>query len=293
MTFGYGECYDNKAMNYSVLMSVYSKENPGFLKTALNSILNQTLPTNDFVIVRDGSLPDSLNEVLDEAVKKYPELVHVYGYEKNEGLGYALNFGLPYCRNDIVLRMDSDDFSFPNRAEIQVEKFVEDGVDLSSSQILLFDSDPYKSIGERVVPLTTEEIKRFSQSRSPFNHPSVIFSKAKVMEAGGYKPLLYKEDYFLWIRMIQKGCKVNNIPDPVVAMRINPETFFKRKNKSVYQSGKWLNRYMLKTKYIGRIRYIKNGMINFMRYHLPNWLVSKITKRYWSGNKDQSDPNPQ
>ena len=42
--------------NYSVLMSVYYKEKPEWLKESIESILNQTIPTNDFVIIKDGKL---------------------------------------------------------------------------------------------------------------------------------------------------------------------------------------------------------------------------------------------
>ncbi|OTO25091.1 hypothetical protein A5877_000599, partial [Enterococcus sp. 3C7_DIV0644] len=49
--------------NYSVLMSVYSKESPLFLKQSIESILNQTIKTNDFVIVLDGLLTRELNEI--------------------------------------------------------------------------------------------------------------------------------------------------------------------------------------------------------------------------------------
>ena len=272
-------------MNYSVLMSVYSKEKPDFLKIAIDSILNQTLKTNDFVIVCDGPLTESLERVILDASDKNPDIVHVYRYDENKGLGYALNYGLGFCQNDIVLRMDSDDYSFPNRAEVQVNRFIEDNIDLSSSTIVLFEDDPNVGFGRRNLPLTAEEIINFSKSRSPFNHPSVIFKKSKVLEAGGYKTLLYKEDYYLWIRMIQKGCKVNNLEQPLVAMRIDKNTFFKRKNKTVYKSAKWLNKYMLETKYIGKIQFIKNSLISFARQHLPNSVVAKMTTKYWNSTK--------
>ena len=269
-------------MNYSVLMSVYQKEKPEFLKMAIDSILEQSFKTDDFVIVKDGQLSDLLNQVLEEAAAKNPEVVHIFGYGENKGLGFALNYGLRFCKNEIVLRMDSDDYSFPDRAKIQVNRFIQDGIDVSSSAIVLFESDPNNSFGKRNLPINSEEIVKFSKSRSPFNHPSVIFRKSKVLEAGGYQTLLYKEDYYLWIRMIQNGCKFNNLDCPLVAMRIDKNTFFKRKNKVVYKSGKWLNKYMLKTNYINKGQYFKNAIINFARQHLPGWITAKLTVKYWN-----------
>lgn len=49
---------------YSVLMSVYYKENPTYLRESIESILNQTVKTNDFVLVEDGKLTKELEEVV-------------------------------------------------------------------------------------------------------------------------------------------------------------------------------------------------------------------------------------
>ena len=53
-------------MQYSVLMSVYAKEKAEYLRSAMNSMWEQTLPTNDFVLVCDGPLNDELDKVIDE-----------------------------------------------------------------------------------------------------------------------------------------------------------------------------------------------------------------------------------
>lgn len=268
-------------MNYSVLMSVYAKENPVFFRIAMESIFKQTHPVDDFVLVCDGKLGSELENVINYFKNKYPNTLNVVRYAENKGLGYALNLGLSYCKNEIILRADSDDISLPNRAEMQIKKFIEDGVDLSSTNINLFEEDIEKVIGKRSVPIFQKDIIKFSKTRSPFNHPSAIFKKTEVLKAGNYKTLLYKEDYYLWIRMLQKKCKVNNINIPLVYMRINSETFFKRKNKIAYKSAKWLNNYMLKTKYITFATYIKNKLIYFCRQYMPSFFISKLTKKMW------------
>lgn len=267
-------------MNYSVLMSVYEKESPLFLEESIKSILNQTLPTDDFVIVCDGRLPRTLQDVLENYSSKHKN-INIVVYEENRGLGYALNFGLNYCKNEIVMRMDSDDIALPERAEIQVPRFINEGIDLSSSSIKLFTGNINNIVGERRLPLNEKEILKFSKTRNPFNHPSSIFKKSKVVGAGGYKTLLFREDYYLWIRMIQNGSRFNNIDDCLVFMRINDETFARRKNKTAHKSAKWLNKYMLHTHYINVLTFIKNGTIYFLRRFLPNSISKKLTKMRW------------
>lgn len=108
---------------YSVLMSVYSKENPAWLKLAIESIQDQTLPTSDFVLVCDGPLTPELDGVIAEKHCQMGEILMVVRLEKNVGLGNALNEGIKHCRNELVARMDSDDIAYPDRCEKQVAIF--------------------------------------------------------------------------------------------------------------------------------------------------------------------------
>ena len=110
-------------MNYSVLMSVYYKENPQYLKQAIDSMLNQTLKPEQFVIVEDGKLNNFLHKMVMLYKEKYSDLFTVIELKVNVGLGMALDIGLQHCRNELVARMDSDDISLPERCEKQVKLF--------------------------------------------------------------------------------------------------------------------------------------------------------------------------
>lgn len=108
---------------YSVLMSLYKKENPEYLRMAIDSMLSQTVAPDEIVIVEDGPLTEELHSVIKEYVTKYPELFQIVVNEKNLGLGLALNNGLKACRNELVARMDTDDISKPERCEKQLKVF--------------------------------------------------------------------------------------------------------------------------------------------------------------------------
>ena len=102
---------------YSVLMSVYHKENAEYLRTAMDSIWNQTIPTDDLILVCDGPLNDELDAVIEAMRAAHPDTLHVVRLEKNGGLGNALNMGIRHCKHELVARMDSDDISRPDRCE--------------------------------------------------------------------------------------------------------------------------------------------------------------------------------
>ena len=79
--------------NFSVLMSLYYKERPDYLRQSLDSVFNQTLPPDEVVMVEDGPLTDELYHVLDEYETKYPQFKRI-PLAVNGGLGKALNEGL-------------------------------------------------------------------------------------------------------------------------------------------------------------------------------------------------------
>ena len=147
-------------------------------------------------------------------------------YSKNQGLGYALSRGLPVCRNEIVARMDSDDYAFPTRMEEQLALMEERDLDMVGSQIVEFVKDPEHPVAASTLPVSSDEIVAYSKKRNPFRHPSMVFKKSKAMEAGNYSgEFLYFEDWDLFNRMLAIGCKAWNIDHPLVAMRVSADFY--------------------------------------------------------------------
>ena len=89
------------ASKYSVLMSVYHKEKPEYLKQAIESIQAQALLTDDFVLVCDGPLNDALDGVIFAKQQEMGTVLNVVRLAKNGGLGNALNEGIKYCKNAV------------------------------------------------------------------------------------------------------------------------------------------------------------------------------------------------
>ena len=216
--------------DYSVLMSVYYKDNPDYLREAMKSIYDQTLPTNDFVLVCDGPLNDELDSVIEEMQKLFGNILNVYRLKKNSGLGNALNAGLKKCKNELVGRMDSDDICRVDRFEKQVELFnFYSDTSVISAAINEFNISPNCSVGKRIVPSDNNKIIKYSKRRNPFNHPAVMFKKSHVNSVGGYSEEFHLfEDYHLWIRMLMRGYKGYNSPEIFVDMR-TPTDIYKRR----------------------------------------------------------------
>lgn len=216
-------------MDYSILMSVYYKENPEFLKQAIESMLNQTTKSNDFVIVCDGKLTDELYEVLNFYESNPNNCIHRLQLDKNYGLGIALNKGLEICRNDLVARMDSDDISVSNRIETQLEYFQNNSkLSLCGSNIKEFNFQIGDTNIIKKVPCTYAEIIKYVKRRNPFNHMTVMFRKSIVQSCGSYEECYLNEDYCLWAKMISQNCYVLNIPESLVYMRVGNGMYERR-----------------------------------------------------------------
>ena len=220
--------------NYSVLMTVYKNDSPDQFRESIDSMMNQTIKTNDFVLVCDGELTDELYKCIDEYKDNFPDLINVVQLPINVGLGTALREGLQHCKNELVARMDSDDVSRPERCEIEFH-FLEKNnkAVLVGSAISEFEDNPKNPVMIKSVPVGRESIKRYSRRRNPFNHSSVMFRKTAVEEAGSYSEMRTNQDVELWIRMINTGYYLENISEVLVDFRLDSNTLKRRK--------KWMN----------------------------------------------------
>lgn len=260
---------------YSVLMSVYYKEKPEYLQQSIESILHQTAPTDDFVLVCDGPL----NPEIDSVISKYTTL-HVVRLKENGGLGRALNEGMKHCQHELIARMDSDDISRPDRCERELKVFADHPeVDIVSGTIEEFTTTPDEVYSRRVLPEISEAIVEFAKKRNPFNHPAVMYRKSAVEAAGGYKDFYLLEDYFLWVRMLLAGSKGYNIQEPVLWMRAGSDLYKRRGGWEYVSSEKKLFSYMLTRGFISKGEYTRAVVSRAAGAMVPNWLRSVLYKR--------------
>ena len=269
-------------MDYSVLMSVYYKENPKYFKESIKSILSQSVPTCDFVIVCDGPLTDELYNVLDE-YKENP-VINVVKLSENQGLAKALAEGLRHCKCELVARMDSDDIAEPFRCEEQLLAFETEDLDVVGSNVVEFIDRPENIRTERCVPETHDDIREYSKKRNPMNHPSVMFKKASVIACGSYQEFHLYEDYQLWVNMIMSGYKFKNIQKPLVKMRTTNDLYMRRGGFGYFKSGYKFQNYMYKCGHISFVRYLKNiSELLIVHALMPNyirkWFYLKILRK--------------
>lgn len=204
---------------FSVLMSLYHKENPTYLKKSLDSIFQNTIQPDQVVLVLDGPIGEELQSVVNLYKQLYASL-DVYPQAENQGLSTALNIGLDKCRNEIVFRMDTDDICYPNRFERILKEYeANPDLELVGSFATMMDEND-NIIKPMSAPESQDDIYRKVWT-CPFIHPTVSFKKSALLRAGSYNPNSgpRQDDYELWFRCVEHGLKCKNIAEPLLYYR--------------------------------------------------------------------------
>lgn len=257
---------------FSVAISVYKNDDPVFFDLALQSITkDQTEKPDEIVLIVDGPIPEALMAVVDRYEAEYPGF-RAIRLPENKGLGNALRLAVENCSHALIARMDSDDISLPTRFEQQLRCFEENPeLDIVGGDITEFIGESDNIVGKRIVPQMDAEIKAYMQTRCAMNHVSVMYKKSAVLSVGNYIDWFWNEDYYLWIRMQQKGCTFGNTGTVLVNVRSGADMYQRRGGKKYFQSEKGLQDYMLKHKMIGFGTYGMNVLKRWIvQIALPN-----------------------
>lgn len=248
---------------FSVLISVYFKDNPDFLDAALHSLTIQTVKADEVVLVVDGDVSEEIWLVIN----KYNTLLdlNILKLKINLGLGNALYEGIKVCKHKFVARMDSDDICMPNRFEIQINYLkINQDVDVLGGYCLEFDDDRPEFSVIKKVPINNLEIFKLSKYRNPVNHVTVFINKDSVIKSGSYNsehPLM--EDYSLWVRMIKNKYIFHNIPTPLVKVRVGLDMINRRRGFKYLKYDIKFQKYLLNINHIKLSHFIVNLSLRF------------------------------
>lgn len=260
-------------------MSVYQGDELGDLKEALESLYAQTRKADIFIQL-DGSVSNSIESFLEQELM-FKKIIYLGKREQNKGLAYSLNELLSRVIDayDYVARMDADDICLPDRIQKQVD-FLEmhHEIDIIGSWIQEFNIDTGE---EQVIqyPQTHGSILKEMGKRCAMAHVSTVFRKTFFEKAGVYDPQRLTEDYDLWVRGLEHGCRFANLPCVLVKVRTSNAFYNRRKNvKRAYDV------MSIKMKAIDRFALSKVGYLyaiaHFFLYLSPAFVKHFIYKKF-------------
>lgn len=201
----------------SVLMPVLDPD-PGLLRTAIASIVEQTFRDLELVVVEDPGARSAEPVIAGMA----DERIVFRRNPGTTGLCAQRNQALSFARGRFVALMDADDISLPARIERQVAFLRRHAdIDIVGSQIELIDAHG-NAFARRRYPTEHDEIVDAMQRYNPLAQPSVMGRREIIEQAGGYSDAVPGcEDYELWCRLATHGARFANLPDVLLRYRIH------------------------------------------------------------------------
>ena len=267
--------------SFSVLLSTYEGDSPDELDAAIESVVGQTTPPSEVVVVEDGPLSEGVRARLDEWYERRPDLFTVHRLETNRGLGRALREGVRACSNDLIARMDSDDVCVETRFETQLDYFRDHPeTDAVGGYLLELDDSSERGRRVRTVPTDPAEIRRTAKFRSPLNHPTVMYRKEAVLSAGNYRPFRSMQDYDLWVRMLVDGATLANLPEVLVYTHTGDELYERRGGLADARIDYRLCRDFLRLGFIGYPTFALNLTARLAVRALPNRLRATVYRTF-------------
>lgn len=199
----------------TVLMPAYNAAR--YIGEAIASVLQQTFTDFELLIVNDGSTDDTL-----EIIGTFRDERIVVINQPNRGVADALNTGLAQARAPYIARFDADDICYPYRLEKQI-RFLQDNPEYilvgSEAKYILENGDFLFDF--HCIAYSHEQVIDKLYFYCPFVHPTVMYRKDAVMDAGGYPTHAHNfEDYLLWTSLAGSG-RLCNLTEPLIKYRLN------------------------------------------------------------------------
>lgn len=188
----------------SIIIPVYNGAN--FIKTAIDSALEQHYENKEILVVDDGSNDSGKT---DSIILSYGDKIK-YIKKENGGVASALNRGIEEATGDYISWLSHDDIYLPNKIEKQIEKLRE----LDNKETIIFSN--FELIDEKGVTFTktnfTKNIKKeelcqgiYPVLKGTVNGCTTLIAKTCFEKVGNFKEKLKTtNDYEMWIRLFSK-----------------------------------------------------------------------------------------
>ena len=228
----------------SVLMPAFNSQT--YIQEAIQSILSQTYPYFEFIILDDGS-----SDATFELIKEFNDSrIYALKHEKNLGTVATRNELVQLAQGKYIAFLDNDDVAQPNRLEEQVSFLEANPIDICGSDHFTLN-ELTGQIKRSKQCHTDADIRAMMTVASPLSHPSIM-ARASVLKNHAYeKNTDIAEDYALWLKLSLAGYHFANLRKNLITYRIHPKQYSQskldevqillRKHQEKYLSGLGIN----------------------------------------------------
>ena len=264
-------------IDYTVLMSVYIKDQSDLVRASLNSCEQNIKTPSQYLIYCDGPITDEVSSVIEEFARL--KNVTIFKNKNNNGLTYALNFLLEHVQTEWFARVDADDINVPGRFDLQCAFLSKNHVDVLGGQIIEKDRDGRTIEKIKKVPEKYHAILKMAKLRNPMNHMTVMARTDIIRSHEGYPNINGAEDYALWAKLLVSGVVLINMSDVLVYATVDKD-FYKRRGGIKYVISQFkLQLFFKKVGLIGAKRAIINFALRSIIFLLPPIIRMFIYKK--------------
>ena len=209
----------------SIITPVYNSER--FIRQTIQSVLRQTYPHWELLIIDDGSV-DNTAQIVQEYRQTEPRISYIY--QQNQRQAAARNTGLKHAGGELVAFLDHDDLWLPEKLEKSVGAFLQEEQDLLFTGIYLFEKEEDLANMEA---LETVEIENQTYkgkdglalflmgNRVPML--TVVAKKEALLAIGGFKDYKIADDFRMWLLLLISGYTLRGISPALSLYRMHDE----------------------------------------------------------------------
>jgi glycosyltransferase involved in cell wall biosynthesis len=206
-------------MSITVVIPAYNASK--YIAETLTSVLAQTLPPDEVLVIDDGSTDDTA-----DVAEGFGPPVRVIR-RKNARQAASRNFGVQEAKSEWVAFMDSDDLWTVDKLEKQMLELARNPkADLCyTARIHFVESDGHKT-WRKVIPVPPAEgIRKALFRNTTFLPSSVVVRRSAFLAAGGFAThFKVVEDWDLWLRMLHSGTVFAACQEPLMQYRVHPHS---------------------------------------------------------------------
>lgn len=263
-----------------MVMAVYNQA--ATLPAAIESIIKQSFFEFDFIIIDDHST-DETPLILNTYARK-DKRIKVMVNRRHLGLTQSLNLGWRAAKTKYIARMDADDEALPQRFKKQrdyLRRHTEIGLLGAGAYLINAGGGP---AGVKILPQSSQTIKRVILSHCPFIHPTWMLSRQVLLEMDGYNEAFpYAQDYELALRIVSRY-PTANLPEPLMRYRVNSAEAISLKQLKQQEAlaikARWLALTQYGYPYREAWRLIKPALSFLVPQGIKRLIYEKI---YWHG----------
>lgn len=272
------------------VLPVYAAVSPAEFTRAYRSIVYQTCPPEEILVVVDGPVDPKILEYLSRQPDSELTLVR---FQHNSGVAAAMRAGFVQARHRWVARHDADDILMPDRFEKQWPLVATGEYAAVGGAMLEFVGTPSNVVRVRRLPVDPVSIAKYVKINSPLNNQSTIFDREAVLSVGNVRDICFLEDYDLFARLIAHGYQLCNIDEPLVLVHAQESMYDRRTDMRVAKAERELQRNLINLGLISYPRAVFNYIARQVFRKLPRPLLKYAYRKLFHRPGILTDPTRQ